>query len=161
MKIGIYFFKIKLFLVRLLCYEKPLRVVFTKYLSLLFKTFRPHYESVLYEGCLEAKKLGFNEVCVLELGVAQDYKIARKWYTLAAEQGDSKAHFNLGVFYLNGDGVLQDNIYAHMWANIAASNGNERGVELREVVAEIMTSADISEAQKLARECVAKNYKGC
>jgi hypothetical protein len=26
---------------------------------------------VLYEGCLEAKKLGFNEVCVLELGVAQ------------------------------------------------------------------------------------------
>ena len=58
MKIGNYFFKIKLFLVRLLCYEKPLRVVFTKYLSLLFKTFRPHYESVLYEECLEAKKLG-------------------------------------------------------------------------------------------------------
>ena len=71
MKIGIYFFKIKLFLVRLLSYEKPLRVPFTKYLSLLFKTFRPHYESVLYEACLEAKKLGINEVSVLELGVAE------------------------------------------------------------------------------------------
>ena len=71
MKIGIYFFKIKLFLVRLLCYEKPLRVAFTKYLTLLFKTFRPHYESVLYEACLEAKKLGINEVSVLELGIAQ------------------------------------------------------------------------------------------
>jgi len=71
MKIGIYFFKIKLFLVRLLCYEKPLRVAFTKYLSLLFKTFRPHYESILYEACLEAKKLGINHVSALELGVAQ------------------------------------------------------------------------------------------
>ena len=39
--------------------------------SLLFKTFRPHYESVLYEACLEAKKLDINEVSVLELGVEE------------------------------------------------------------------------------------------
>ena len=71
MKIGTLFFKIKLFIIRLLCYEKPLRVVITKYFSLKFKTFRPHYESILYEGCLEAKKLGYNKVSVLELGVAQ------------------------------------------------------------------------------------------
>lgn len=66
-----FLFKIKLFIIRLICYEKPLRVVFAKYLSLMFKTFRPHYESILYEACLEAKKLGINEVCALELGVAQ------------------------------------------------------------------------------------------
>ena len=71
MKIGTYFFKIKLLFIRFLCYEKPLRVAFTKYLTLLFKTFRPHYESVLYEACLESKKLGINEVSVLELGIAQ------------------------------------------------------------------------------------------
>ena len=38
-----FLFKIKLFIIRLICYEKPLRVVFAKYLSLMFKTFRPHY----------------------------------------------------------------------------------------------------------------------
>ena len=71
MKFTIYFFKIKLFLTRILCYEKPYRVVLTKYLSLIFKSFRPHYESILYESCLEAKKLGIDHVSALELGVAQ------------------------------------------------------------------------------------------
>ena len=58
-------------------------------------------------------------------------------------------------------GVLQDYVYAHMWGNIVASNGSESGVELRDLVAKQMTPADISTAQKLTRECVRKNYKGC
>jgi len=48
-----------------------------------------------------------------------------------------------------------------MWANISASNGDEGAIEFRDFLAQEMTSADISEAQKLARECVAKDYKGC
>ena len=58
-------------------------------------------------------------------------------------------------------GVLQDYVYAYMWVNIIASNGSESGVELRDIVAKQMTPADISAAQKLARECVRKKYKGC
>ena len=50
---------------------KTFESCFYKDLTLLFKTFRPHYESVLYEACLEAKKLGIDEVSVLELGVAE------------------------------------------------------------------------------------------
>jgi len=64
------FYKLNLLLKRILHYDKPLRVAFLAYLSLKFKTFKPHYESILYEGCLEAKKLGINTVTVLELGVA-------------------------------------------------------------------------------------------
>jgi len=94
-------------------------------------------------------------------GVPQDYKTAVKWYTLAAEQDDAKAQYNLGFMYYKGYGVLLDYVYAHMWANISASNGDEDAIELRDLLAQEMTSADISEAQKLARECVAKNYKGC
>ena len=95
-------------------------------------------------------------------GVPQDDKTAVKWYTLAAEQGHVDAQYSLGVMYYNGKGILRDYVYAHMWANISASNGNENAIELRYFLAnEMMTSADISEAQKLARECVAKNYKGC
>ena len=94
-------------------------------------------------------------------GVLQDYKTAVKWYRLAAEQGNASAQSNLGVMYAIGQGVIQDDVYAHMWGNIAASNGNEGGGELRDIVAKEMTPADISTAQKLARECVRKNYKGC
>jgi hypothetical protein len=57
--------------------------------------------------------------------------------------------------------VLQDNIYAHMWANIAANQGNDEGSKLRDELEEKMTSDDISQAQNLASECITKNYKGC
>ena len=95
------------------------------------------------------------------LGVPQDYKTAVKWYTLAAEQGYALAQFNLGVMYDKGEGVIQYYVRAHMWGNLGASNGNENGAKLRDLVAKKMTPADISKAQRLARECVKKNYKGC
>lgn len=64
------FFKIKIFLLRIICYEKPLRVAFIKYLSLKFRTFRPHYESLILETAKNAKKLGYDEFSIFELGVA-------------------------------------------------------------------------------------------
>ena len=94
-------------------------------------------------------------------GVLQDYKEAVKWYTLAAEQGNATAQFNLGNMYEKGRGVIQDNAYAHMWSNIAASNGYENARRGRDTIAIQMTPSQIAEAQKLARECVAKEYKGC
>ena len=95
-------------------------------------------------------------------GVPQDYKTAAKWWRLAAEQGDAPAQYNLGLLYGMGTGVIQDNVYAHMWFNIAASSGDSKNASKnRDIIAERMTSADISAAQKLARECVRKKYKGC
>ena len=94
-------------------------------------------------------------------GVPQDYKTAVKWYRLAAEQGLAFAQNNLGVMYATGQGVIQDNVYAHMWWNIAASSGHKGAVTNRDIVAKRMTPAEISTAQKLARECVRKKYKGC
>ena len=62
----------------------------------------------------------------------------------------------LGDMYRLGTGVIQDKVYvyAHMWANLAGSNGSKKGRELRDFVAERMTPAQITEAQRLARECV-------
>ena len=65
-----FFYKLNLLFKRVLHYDKPLRVALLAYLSLKFKSFKPHYESILYEGCLEAKKLGINQVSAIELGVA-------------------------------------------------------------------------------------------
>ena len=54
-----------------------------------------------------------------------DYATALREWKPFAEQGDATAQSNLGVMYALGDGVIQDNVYAHMWGNIAASNGKK------------------------------------
>jgi hypothetical protein len=56
-------------------------------------------------------------------GVSQDYKTAVKWFTLAAEQGDAFAQFNLGNMYRRGDGVPQDYKTAVKWYTLAAEQG--------------------------------------
>ena len=94
-------------------------------------------------------------------GVTQDYKEAVKWYRKSAEQGIAEAQFNLGLMYGNGEGVIQDDVYAHMWWNIAASSGLADATKNRDLIAQQMTPPQLAEAQKLARECVRKNYKGC
>ena len=94
-------------------------------------------------------------------GVPQDYKEAVRLYKLAAEQGNANAQTNLGLMYVQGKGVIQDYVYAHMWWNIATANGNDDAKSNKKRVEGMMNSSDISEAQRLARECVKKNYKGC
>ncbi len=80
----------------------------------------------------------------------------REWRPLA-EQGNANAQFNLGTMYANGQGVPQGDTQAHMWFNLAASRfppgeDRDKAVKYRDIVAKMMTPAQISEAQKLARE---------
>ena len=63
--------------------------------------------------------------------------------------------------YANGKSVIQDDVYAHMWWNLAAANGQENARENKDILVTRMTPQDISKAQDLARECVKKNYKDC
>jgi TPR repeat protein len=88
-------------------------------------------------------------------GVPQDDKQAVKWFRLAADQGHAKAQYNLALMYDNGEGVPQDYVQAHMWLNLAAANGDENAKENRDIAAGLMTSEEIAEAQKLAREWMA------
>ena len=91
----------------------------------------------------------------------QDYQEAVKWMTLASEQGNPQAQHNMAYLYYNGQGVKIDKVYAHMWASIASSQGFDNSKGLLEALNKEMTPSQIQEAQKLARECVNKNYKGC
>lgn len=94
-------------------------------------------------------------------GVPQDYAEALKWYRLAAEQGDVNAQNNLGVIHQYGQGVPQDYVSAHIWYNLASANGHENSGKWRNEVAAKMTPADISEAQRRARVCMASDYQDC
>jgi TPR repeat protein len=95
------------------------------------------------------------------LGVVQDYAEALKWYRLAAQQGSADAQSNLGLMYYNGQGVVQDYAKAHSWLNLAAIKGDADAVKNRDLVAKLMTSQQIAAAQKLARDCQARNFEGC
>jgi hypothetical protein len=63
--------------------------------------------------------------------------------------------------YYGGEGVIQDNVYAQMWLNIAASSGNKTAVENRDIIAKRMTPSQLEKALNLAHECARKKYKGC
>ena len=54
------------------------------------------------------------------------------------------------MYYIGG-GVPQDYVLAHMWFNIAGSNGFEYGIEKRNMVEEKMSPSQIKKAQELAR----------
>ena len=75
-----------------------------------------------------------------------------KWYRKAADQGDSTAQYNLGFMYASGHGMPQDYVTAHMWFDLSAARGDDDAAKNRDVIAQRMTSAQIAEAQKLARE---------
>ncbi len=53
--------------------------------------------------------------------------------------------------YRTGEGVPQDDVQAHMWYNLAAQLHPQRRQD-RDKVAVRMTSEQIAEAQRLARE---------
>jgi len=54
----------------------------------------------------------------------QNYKKAFKWYKKAAEQGYSKAQYNLGDMYYYGEGVLIDKSKSKYWIKKAYENKN-------------------------------------
>jgi uncharacterized protein len=78
--------------------------------------------------------------------------IAIKLFSSACEQGHVDAQFILGLMYGQGQGCVQDYIRAHMWLNIAASQGYEDARKNRNYAETLMSSEQIGEAQKLASE---------
>ena len=90
-------------------------------------------------------------------GVPQDYKEALVWFRKAAEQNNASAQAILGIMYHYGKGVPQDYVMAHMYYNIAAVSGDKSGIKNRGLVEKDMTSSEIAEAQKLAREWMSRH----
>lgn len=71
---------------------------------------------------------------------------------VAVEGGASDALFELGMMYSAGRDVDANLVLAHKWFNLAALKGNKAALEYRKEIATEMSKAQISVAQKLARE---------
>jgi TPR repeat protein len=73
-------------------------------------------------------------------------------YERDARDGRADALYNLGLAYSTGQGVTIDMVAAHKWFNLAAVRGVEAAKSWRNQVAAEMTTGQIAEAQRLARE---------
>lgn len=98
-------------------------------------------------------------------GLTQDFGESVKWFQLAAEQGFNEARYNLGVAFAKGQGVAKDFVKAHMWFSLAAASetdaaDRDRANKGRDIVAGLMTPAEIAEARRLAAEWKPKSAGG-
>ncbi len=73
-------------------------------------------------------------------------------YERDARDGRAEALYNLGLAYSTGQGVGVDMVAAHKWFNLAAVQGVEAAKSWRNQLAGEMSTIQIAEAQKLARE---------
>ncbi len=79
----------------------------------------------------------------------------RDFVHVSTRQGDARAQLAIGLVYAEGLGVPQDYVQAHLWCNLSSNgavSGLAEGGEARDRVAQKMTSEEISEAKRLARE---------
>ena len=99
----------------------------------------------------------FNDA--FECLIAGSYDSAFKGFARLSNRGSVVSQYHLGLMYLKGMGVLQDFCRAHLWFNIASSQGNKKArVQLGRLTEE-MSAHQVAEAQKLARAWVAKNRR--
>jgi len=92
----------------------------------------------------------------LGLGVREDFSESARWYRLAADQGNVDAQYILGVLYSLGKGVPRDFVVGYMWFDLAAAQGDKIAHEKQRKLAEKMTTVQLADAQRLAREWKAK-----
>ncbi|MFN3314381.1 MAG: tetratricopeptide repeat protein [Hyphomonas sp.] len=86
---------------------------------------------------------------------------AIRWYRMAAEQGHPGAQFALAARFERGEGVPRNTVTAHMWYNIAHSQGSYASEKTIERIESGMTREQIFEAQALATQCYNSDYKDC
>ena len=87
---------------------------------------------------------------------------AIKWLRRAAEQGNARAQLLLGWMYGGGGhGIAQNNAVAYMWLNLGATQLGDNERKIRDGFALGMPAEEISEGQRLSRECLNRNYQNC
>ena len=94
-----------------------------------------------------------------EAMVGGDYNQAFEGFGTLSAKGSKTSQYYLGTMYLTGMGALQDYCRAHMWLNIASSQGHRKSRQKLERLTKKMTANQVAEAQKLARAWAEKHRR--
>jgi hypothetical protein len=109
--------------------------------------------------------------CGMEASRNENYSVARTAWSRAAEGGDHLAAIWLAGLYENGQGGDKDNVQAYKWYDVAAAihaaeidklppgaiENNQQEINYRDYVARKLTTAQIADAQRLAREWLVRH----
>jgi TPR repeat protein len=79
-------------------------------------------------------------------------EIATETAEFGGQTGMPDGLFELGMLYATGRDVATDLVAAHKWFNLAAARGNRSALSYRVELAREMSSEQIAEAQRQARE---------
>ena len=86
-------------------------------------------------------------------GVTQDDEEAVKWYRLAADQGNARAQFTLGLMYSSGEGVPESKVAALALYNCAVANDSRLAGDVPDFLTSEVTAKEIKKSAKsLARK---------
>jgi TPR repeat protein len=115
------------------------------------------YEVMGGAGLKDIDRKQFNTA--FESFIEGSYDSAFKRFGRLSAKGSAISQYHLGLMYLKGLGVLQDFCRAHLWLNIASSQGHKKARIQLEKLTKRMSAHQVAEAQKLARVWAAKNSK--
>ena len=85
-------------------------------------------------------------------GGAKDASEGARWVKEVAEQGNVEAQVLLAALFLTGEGVKKDETAAYMWLSVEGSRGDADTKRLRDILSRHMSSEQIANAEKLAKE---------
>ena len=77
---------------------------------------------------------------------------AVKWYRKAAVQGSAEAQDAMGFMYDYGRGVLEDDVLAFAWYNLAAAQGYKSAIRAKNRLRLRITGDLLAEAQEISAE---------
>ena len=83
---------------------------------------------------------------------APDFVTAAKWFRKAADQGDVDGQTYLGTMYARGQGLPIDYVQAYIWYTLAIKWGNSGASRSRDLLAQVMSPAQIAIAKQLAAQ---------
>lgn len=86
------------------------------------------------------------------VGVSKDLIEGFKLFKRAAEWGEVRAQYDLGVLYATGQGSQRDAVQAHLWFSLAASQGYRDSAAAVAHLERAMYTDQITEAHRLREQ---------
>ena len=83
--------------------------------------------------------------------IKPDFKVALKWFNMAANAGLVDAQYNLAVLYEKGHGTDVDLVETYKWYSIAGNKGDKQAKKRAEVIKLELSTSQVLQAQNAVK----------
>jgi len=83
----------------------------------------------------------------------KDFNMSAEWFRKAADQGNAKAQYRLGMLYSSGEGIAKSIKNAYIWISLAAisSDGSLKkdSISMKKRLSKKLSSVQLEAADKI------------